>query len=75
VGAIRQYVPFHESEDKRCRIPSAKWRELINKVREADPLMCPKCSGEMRIVALIDDRIVIKRILEHLGLWDEGIRV
>ena len=26
------------------RIPSKKWRELIKKVWEADPLRCPKCS-------------------------------
>jgi len=50
------------------RIPSAKWRELIKKVWEADPLLCPKCAREMRIVALIDDRAVIERILRHLGL-------
>jgi hypothetical protein len=36
------------------RIPSKKWRELIKKVGEADPLRCPKCSREMRIVSLID---------------------
>ncbi|MDA1088533.1 MAG: hypothetical protein O2901_16160 [Verrucomicrobia bacterium] len=29
----------------------------------------------MRIVALIDDREVIERILRHLGLWEQGIRV
>ena len=28
------------------RIPSKKWRELIKKVWEADPLRCPKCSRE-----------------------------
>ena len=37
-------------------IPSAKWRELIENVWEADPLLCPKCSREMRIVALIEWR-------------------
>ena len=57
------------------RIPSAKWRELIKKVYEADPLLCPKCSREMRIVSLIDDQEVIKRILKHLGLWDQDVRV
>ena len=36
------------------RIPSKKWRDLIKKVWEADPLRCPKCSREMRIVSLID---------------------
>jgi hypothetical protein len=29
----------------------------------------------MRIVALIDDRTVIERILRHLGLWEQGVRV
>jgi len=29
----------------------------------------------MRIVALIDDREVIERILRHLGLWEQGVRV
>lgn len=37
--------------------------------------MCPKCSREMRIISLIDDRNVIKRILEHVGLWEQGVRV
>ena len=29
----------------------------------------------MRIVALIDERHVIERILRHLGLWEQGVRV
>ena len=29
----------------------------------------------MRIVALIDQREVIERILRHLGLWEEGVRL
>jgi hypothetical protein len=29
----------------------------------------------MRIVALIDDREVIERILRHLGLWGQGLRM
>jgi len=49
------------SEHLPRRIPSAKWRELIKKVWEADPLLCPRCSKEMRIVALIDQLAVIKR--------------
>ena len=27
----------------------------FGKVYEADPLLCPRCSREMRIVSLIDD--------------------
>ena len=63
------------SEHKPRRIPSAKWRELIKKVWEADPLLCPRCSKEMRIVSLIDEKAVIERILRHLGLWQQGVRV
>jgi hypothetical protein len=29
----------------------------------------------MRIVSLIDGPAVIERILRHLGLWQQGIRV
>jgi hypothetical protein len=29
----------------------------------------------MRIVSLIDERAVIERILRHLGLWEQGVRV
>jgi hypothetical protein len=42
---------------------------LIKKVYEADPLICPRCGGVMRIMALIDRPEVIEKILTHLGLW------
>ncbi|MEA2069635.1 MAG: hypothetical protein U9P12_10570 [Verrucomicrobiota bacterium] len=29
----------------------------------------------MRIVSLIDERKVIERILRHMGLWTEGVRL
>jgi hypothetical protein len=29
----------------------------------------------MRIVSLIDDRQVIERLLRHLGVWQQGVRV
>ncbi len=63
------------SEHKSRRIPSAKWRELILKVWEADPLLCPRCSHEMRIVALLEERAEIERIIRHLGLWAQGVCV
>ena len=48
---------------------NAAWARLIRKVYEVDPLECPKCKGPMRVIALIEDAGVIRRILEHLGLW------
>ena len=72
-GQAVQIIDVFEHQPRR--IPSAKWRELIKKVWEADPLLCPKCQKEMRIVSLINERDVIERILRHLGLWEQGVRV
>ena len=35
-----------------------------------DPLTCPKCSGKMKVISVIEDQDVIKKILKHLGLWE-----
>jgi hypothetical protein len=51
------------------RMPSKKWRECIKKIYEVDPLCCPKCGGEMKIISFIDEYQIIKQILEHHGLW------
>ena len=50
-------------------------RKLIQKVWEADPLLCPHCHKEMRIVALIDEALIIERILRQLGWREAGVRV
>ena len=42
---------------------------LIQKIYNVDPLICPKCSGEMRIISFIEDHTKIKKILKHLNLW------
>ena len=47
----------------------ASWARLIGKVYEADPLVRLKCNGPVRVIALIDDPAVVRRILEHLGRW------
>jgi len=39
-----------------------------------DPLTCPKCSGKMKVISVIEDEDVIKKILKHLGLWDQKAR-
>jgi hypothetical protein len=47
---------------------------LIRKVWSADPLVCPKCSGPLRIISFIEDTSVIEKILRHLKLWDRPER-
>ncbi len=46
------------------------WARLIQKIYEVDPLICPKCSGAMKVISVIEDEEVVKKILKHLGLWD-----
>jgi len=46
------------------------WARLIQKIYEVDPLTCPKCSVEMKIISVIEDPEIVKKILKHLGLWD-----
>ena len=42
------------------------WAELIRRVYEVDPLLCPKCGADMQIVAFINDPSVMKKILDHI---------
>jgi len=47
--------------------------ECIKKVWEVDPLECPRCHAEMKIISFItpSQPDVIQKILKHLGLWKE----
>ena len=47
------------------------WRECIKKVWEVDPLTCPQCTGEMRINSFIYEKMVIKKILKHVDMYEE----
>jgi len=44
------------------------WAALIKKVYEVDPLLCPYCGAEMKIVAFITEHSTICRILEHIQM-------
>jgi len=53
-----------------AQLPSKKWRDLILQVWHTDPLICPQCQHAMRVIAVIDQRVVIEKILRHLGQWN-----
>ncbi len=38
-------------------------------ILRSNPGLCPKCCGRMRIISIIEDQAVIKKILVHLNLW------
>ena len=43
-----------------------RWAQLIRRVFQTDPLACPRCGGELRVVAFITQPKVVRKILEHL---------
>ena len=53
------------------RTGCSSWAMLIKRVYEVDPLSCPRCASEMKVVAFIDppQGEVIDKILRHCGLW------
>ena len=55
-------------EDEASFMPSSGWADMIRKVYEIDPLICPKCGGQMRIISFIEDYKVIDKIIDHLKL-------
>ena len=65
-GADALHMPIIEDTDRH--VPSKGWAEMIKKVYEVDPLICPSCGGQMKIIAFIEDHKVIDRIIRHLKL-------
>ena len=57
---IVEPADFSHSDARR------RWDELIRLIYEVDPLVCPKCGGTMRVIALIQEPKVIDKILRHL---------
>jgi hypothetical protein len=47
------------------------WADLMRHSFGFDVLACRRCGGRMRLLAMIEDRKTIRRILAHLGLPTE----
>jgi ribosomal protein S27E len=61
-------------EDDTPFVPSRGWAGMIRKVFEVDPLLCPSCGGQMKIISFIEDPKTIDRIIRHLKLTFEAER-
>ena len=55
-------------EEELRPVPSKGWAEMIRKVYEVDPMICPRCGGRMKVVAFLTEPAVVDRIIRHLGL-------
>jgi len=56
------------AEDELRPIPSKGWAEMIRKVYEVSPMVCPQCGGQMKVIAFLTDYAVVDRIINHLKL-------
>ncbi len=59
--AEREPEPWPALKARRRR-----WAELLRLVFEVDVTACPRCGGEMRILAFVTEHAVVTRILTHL---------
>jgi hypothetical protein len=49
-------------EEEEAKIRRRGWAEMIRKVYEVDPLLCPACGGRMRIIAFLTDYAVVQAV-------------
>lgn len=59
-----------ERRARRCRY--RRWAELMMRTFELDVLCCPRCSGRLRLVALMTEPKEIRRYLRALGESPDG---
>ena len=55
-------------EEENRKIPRRGWAEMIRKVYEVDPMLCPQCGGMMKVIAFLTDYSVVDKIINHLKL-------
>jgi len=58
--------------DDPARARRLQWADLLQRVWHEDVLVCSRCGGELRLVAVVTAPAVIEQILRHLRLWDRG---
>ena len=60
------FAPLSDNEEVGPTARKNAWARLLARVYEVDPLICPKCGSDMKVIAVIQDVVEIKRILLHL---------
>ena len=51
--------------------PRYSWAELMMRVFDVDVLRCEHCGSRRKLIAMITEPFVVRRILRHLGLEHE----
>jgi ribosomal protein L37AE/L43A len=59
-----------KAEARDTRALRRSWAQLIKRIYEVDPLVCPSCGSEMKVIAPITGHDVVDAILRHLDRRD-----
>jgi transposase len=66
---IRTGAPWRDLPEKHGKwMTRVDWASLMRRTFDADVLECPRCSGRLRVVAVIDDPTMIRTILDELHI-------
>ena len=64
-GSSPEPIDSTLSPQKRAALRK-RWAHLIRRVYLTDPLICPDCGGELRVIAFITEPKIIGKFLRHL---------
>jgi len=69
-GKGRKAHPHKQGEEKTPfeRRVSMTWAQRLKRVFEIEIETCCECGGDVRVIASIEDPVVISKILDHLGM-------
>ena len=73
VAAVGAGVPSGTVRDdsREARALKRSWAQLIKRIYEVGPLVCPSCGSEMKVIAFITGHEVVEAILRHFERKDQ----
>jgi hypothetical protein len=72
IGAYYLHADDIAGPDSPGRNHRLAWAELMRRAYACEVLVCPRCGGPMRLIAVVQEPAVCERILKHVGLWQRG---
>jgi len=67
-GLVAVDIVNERPASTNARTRRLRWADLLRRVFAVDVLTCPDCGGARRLIAMITDGLVVRRILDHLEL-------
>ena len=62
----QRHAPEEDPESEWLKERKNSWAALIKLIYESDPMLCPNCHTQMKIISVIKEGAVIDKILLHL---------